>query len=305
MISGSSSVANLTVPPSADGQRLDRYLKKALPELPFVAIQKMLRTGRIRVDGKRAKADARLVAGQTLEVPTTDAQPKPAGQGAYQLTKADKTLLESITLHEDEHVLVLNKPAGLAAQAGSGITKSLDRMLAAHYGAANAPKITHRLDKETTGLIVFAKTRAAAAHVTAQFANHQVEKHYLALLEGQGLESSGHIRAPLAKVAHAHGSRSVVREDGDHAHTSYTTLAKPDGHTLVDATPHTGRMNQLRAHFAHVGHPIAGDFKYGAAARGPLHLHAWKLALAHPATGKPVSFVAPPPGWAQSRTSGL
>lgn len=290
-------MANLTIPASADGQRLDRYLKKALPQVPYVAIQKMLRTGRIRLDGKRAKADARLTAGQVLEVPT-DNTPKPQGEGVYQLSNADKTLLKSITLFEDEHILVLNKPAGLAAQAGSGISKSLDRMLAAMYGASNAPKITHRLDKETTGLIVFAKTRAAAQHVTTQFAEHEVEKHYLALLEGQGMEKAGHIRAPLAKVSHAHGSRSVVDEKGDAAHTSYKVVAMSAGCTLVDAMPHTGRMNQLRAHFAHVGHPVFGDGKYGAAERAPLHLHAWKLALTHPATGKRMGFEAPLPEWA-------
>jgi 23S rRNA pseudouridine955/2504/2580 synthase len=292
-------MAELTVPPAADGQRLDRYLKKALPSVPYIAIQKMLRTGKIRLDGKRAKADARLTAGQVLDVPTDNA-PKAEGQGAYQLSNADKALLKSITLFEDESILVLNKPAGLAAQAGSGISKSLDRMLAALYGADNAPKLTHRLDRETTGLIVFAKTRAAAQHVTAQFANHEVEKHYLALLEGQGMEKAGHIRAPLAKQSHAHGSRSVVSDDGDPAHTSYTTLGMPDGHTLVDATPHTGRMNQLRVHFAHLGHPIVGDDKYGAATRGPLHLHAWKLTLTHPVTGKRQAFAAPLPEWARA-----
>lgn len=290
-------MAELTIPASADGQRLDRYLKKALPEVPYVAIQKMLRTGKIRLDGKRAKADARLATGQTLDVPT-EGTPKQEGQGAYQLSNADKTLLATITLFEDEHILVLNKPAGLAAQAGSGITKSLDRMLSATYGPDASPKITHRLDKETTGLIVFAKTRAAAQHVTAQFANHAVEKHYLVLLEGQGMDAQGHIRAPLAKQVHAHGSRSVVSEKGDHAHTSYRILTTQNGHTLVDATPHTGRMNQLRAHFAHIGHPIYGDFKYGATNRGALHLHAWKLALTHPSTGKTVSFLAPVPAWA-------
>jgi 23S rRNA pseudouridine955/2504/2580 synthase len=310
-------MADLTIPASADGQRLDRYLKSTHPDLPYIAVQKMIRTGRIRVDGKRCKPDQRLVEGQTVNLPDNtdrtmrhpdDATPKGQGSGAYQLTNADRALIKSITLFEDEHILVLNKPAGLAAQAGSGHTRSLDRILAALH-PDNPPKLTHRLDRDTTGLIVLAKTRAAAAEVTRRFAERQVEKTYLALLAGRLKGEGGDIRAPLAKQSHAHGSRAVIDgEEGDHAHTSWVLVGSAgEALHIVQATPHTGRMNQLRAHFAHIGCPIVGDDKYGnrasrAAAealhpqgRAPLYLHAWKLALAHPATGARLAFEAPLP----------
>ena len=302
-------MAEVKIPPSADGQRLDRYLKTARKELPYIAAQKLIRTGKIRVDGKRAKPDQRLAAGQTLSLPDEGApRPAPAKRSVYQLTAADRRMIEHATLHEDEHLLILNKPAGLAAQAGSGVSRSLDRTLAELH-PDNPPKLTHRLDMDTTGIIVLAKTRAAAAEVTRQFAAREVSKTYLALLAGRLKGEWGDIHAPLAKQAHAHGSRAVVDEEGgDAAHTSWLLVGSAEGALhLVEATPHTGRMNQLRAHFAHLGAPIVGDDKYGnavsataaqtlhPAGRAPLYLHAWKLTLTHPITGKRLSLEAPLP----------
>lgn len=294
-------MADINVPAAADGQRLDRWLKKQMPEVPYVAWQKMFRTGKVRVDGKRAKADMRLLAGMVVAVQNVEAKPAGAGQGAFQVTNADKALMKAAVVYEDDALLVLNKPAGLAAQAGSGQSRSVDRLLAAMY-PDTPPKLTHRLDKDTTGLLVLAKTRAAAQAVTVAFAGREVKKVYLALLCGRLPGKQGDIHAPLAKLAHAHGSRAVVDDAGDKAHTSWKVVNEFDGLTLVEATPHTGRMNQLRAHFAHVGCPLVGDGKYGgedcedmAANLGfprALYLHAWKLELPHPATGKPLRLTA-------------
>lgn len=295
-------MVDLVVPQAADGQRLDRWLKKTCPDMPYVAVQKLLRTGKIRVDGKRAKGEMRLGVGMVVEVMSHEV--KVMGEGAssaYQITRADRALISDNIVFEDDALLVLNKPAGLAAQAGSGVSRSLDRLVVAVW-PDSPPKLTHRLDKDTTGLIVLAKTRAAAQAVTASFAGRDVAKVYLALLVGKMPKEVGDIVAPLAKVAHAHGSHAVVREDGDAAHTSWKVVREFEGLTLVEATPHTGRMNQLRAHFAHVGCPLVGDEKYGgeasvAAAKRlgfgkSLYLHAWKLGLPHPVTGARLELMA-------------
>lgn len=307
-----------TIPASADGQRLDRYLKTTFPQVPFVAVQKLIRTGQIRVNGKRAKPDSRLASADVLRLPpqiSNAPTKKSAGQGGYQLTNADKHMVKQATLFEDEHLLILNKPARLAAQAGGGHSRSLDRILAAMYGPQNAPKLTHRLDRDTTGLIVLAKTRAAAAHVAEQFKNHTVDKTYLAVIEGQLPAPTGDIHAPLKKIGEGFNVRVVVDESGDPAHTSYAVVrevtpvdesspSNPDNpHNpynpffLITCTPHTGRMNQLRAHLAHIGCPIVGDPKYGPDSRTPdaLHLHAWKLTLQHPVTAEALSLEAPLP----------
>lgn len=296
-------MGEMVVPVAADGQRLDRWLKKACPDMPYVAVQKLLRTGKIRVDGKKAKGEMRLGTGMVVEIQDAGQrlQVSEGGQGAYQVTKADKAMLVGAVVFEDEALLVVNKPAGLAAQAGSGVSRSLDRLVAGVW-PDSPPKLTHRLDKDTTGLIVLAKTRAAAQAVTASFARREVAKVYLALLVGKLPKAVGDIHAPLAKVAHAHGSHAVVREDGDAAHTSWKVVREWDGLTLVEATPHTGRMNQLRVHFAHMGCPLVGDGKYGGedsvlAAKGlgfgnTLYLHAWKLGLPHPVTGVRLELVA-------------
>lgn len=300
-------MVELIVPPSADGQRLDRFLKSARKDIPYALVQKLARVGKIRVDGKRTKPDARLAGGQVLTLPDVgEAQPPSAA--TFRLHPNDDKIISESIVYEDEWMLVLNKPAGLPAQAGPGIAKSLDWMLAARYGADNAPKLTHRLDRDTTGLIVFAKTRAAAQTITAAFAAREVEKIYLAVLTKAPAEAAGDIHAPLAKQAAGQGSRAVVHSKGDHAHTSYKVLKQlPHGAVLVQATPHTGRMNQLRAHFAHIGCPLAGDFKYGGhAAKNlakilagsnppPLYLHAWKLTLTHPSTGEKLHLSAPLP----------
>ncbi|PIZ31459.1 MAG: RluA family pseudouridine synthase [Alphaproteobacteria bacterium CG_4_10_14_0_8_um_filter_53_9] len=324
---------NHPIPASEEGQRLDRYLKKLVPETPFVALQKLIRKGQVRVDGKRALPNTKLQAGQILRLPPNLSQTTPASAPApakqFTLSTEEKATLQNAVVYQDAYILVLNKPAGLAAQAGNGITKSLDRWLAALY-PKTPPKLTHRLDRETSGLIVLAFTREAAANLTAQFADHKVEKIYQALLTGilnaqeEGAAATHHIRAPLAKQGSKsiipHSSYGPTTEQPKQAHTSYQIQSHPHlaGHTFtrVNATPHTGRMNQLRAHFAHIGHPIVGDTKYGneqskQAAKAlhptgklPLYLHAAHLSFTHPQTAEKLTFTAPiPPQWHASLQS--
>ncbi len=294
---------NIPVTAAHDGQRLDRLIKAIRKDIPFPAVQKLIRTGKIRVDGQKAKPDARVKIGQIVTL--VDANPiphtsNPATPRQYPLTRADRAMLAEAVLYEDDALLVINKPAGLATQAGSGITRSLDRLMVGVYGPEKAPKLTHRLDKDTSGVIVLAKTREVAATLTRGFAERDVGKLYLALVEGHLNQPNGHIRAPLAKAQHAHGSRAVVRADGDHAHTEWRVVSPLGPHTLIEAIPHTGRMNQIRAHLAHIGHPLVGDSKYGATGlERNLHLHAYRLTFTHPMTGKQLDFVAPAPAWAQ------
>lgn len=303
-------LGTLTVSATNAGQRLDRLLKASFPTVPYIAVQKLIRTGKVRINGIKAKADARLNEADAITFPQNLKSPterlNPSGpqrtSNPYQLTKADLHWLESATLFEDDCLLVLNKPAGLPAQAGGSQTRSLDRILAAAYGEQKAPKLTHRLDRETTGIIVCAKTRTAAAHITNQFAQRQVQKTYLALIQGNLKGNQGEIRAPILKV----GAIAKVSPQGDAAHTTWQLISHhPNNTHLVRCTPHTGRMNQLRVHFAHLGCPIVGDDKYArqSSSKIPLHLHAQTITFTHPKTGQNLTFNAPLPAHFSALTS--
>lgn len=287
------------------GQRLDRWLKAVFADVPYIGLQKLIRQGKVRINDVKAKADARLAAGDKVTYPTdfgARGQKRTAKGAAYHASGADMAMLEQCTVFEDEAMLVLNKPAGLPAQAGGGQVRSLDRILESVYGE-KAPKLVHRLDRETTGLIVCAKNRAMAAALTAQFAARETEKTYLSVVVGKLPDTSGQINANIAKV----GPFAKVDKKGDTAHTSWQWLASNGDLHLLTCVPHTGRMNQLRVHLAHIGLPMLGDDKYGNAsvkAAGkmvhgggniPLYLHAWKLVIAHPKTGKALHLEAPLP----------
>lgn len=298
----------VTVPESDAGQRLDRWLKKALPEVPYIGIQKLIRQGRVRVNGEKVAATARLEAASVVSFPGDMRQggghTRQELAAAYQVRDADAEMVSASTVFEDKWVLVLNKPAGLPAQAGGGQVRSLDRILSGLYGAEKAPKLVHRLDRETTGLIVCAKNRTTAAAMAAQFAGRDVRKEYLAVVVGKLPAKAGEVNAPIAKV----GPYARVDMKGDSAHTTWRWLGSVDGNVhLLACVPHTGRMNQLRVHMAYIGLPMLGDDKYGGeavkaagrglygTARAPLHLHAWKLQIAHPHNGEALHLEAPLP----------
>jgi 23S rRNA pseudouridine955/2504/2580 synthase len=300
---GTAPLGETKVAETDAGQRLDRWLKGVFPNLPYIAVQKLLRTGKVRVDGVKAQGATRLEAGQVVTYPADvkDGGERKGDGLAYQVTSVDMEMLDDCMLFEDGAMMVLNKPAGLPTQAGGGQVRSLDRIFEGIYGE-KAPKLVHRLDRETTGILVLAKNRTMAAELTAQFAARETKKEYLAVVVGKLPGKSGDIKEPIAKV----GPFARVDKSGDAAHTSWTWLASEGDMHLVSCVPHTGRMNQLRVHMDHIGLPMLGDDKYGnddlkavgKALHGnkiPLYLHAWKLVIAHPQSHETVRFEAPLP----------
>jgi 23S rRNA pseudouridine955/2504/2580 synthase len=276
----------LTVSVSDAGQRLDRWLKKQLPGTSFVAVQKGLRKGSIRVDGKRAKPDSRLASGQIVAIrpeilgsaPTKTQQKKP------DYSKQDAT--RKLIMYSDKRCLILNKPTGLAVQGGSGIKDSIDARLPLLAERGETLKLVHRLDKDTSGALLIARNREAAALFSKSFARKTTQKLYWALLVGVPEMKEGEIQGALEKQ----GSQEKMQlsEDGKAAVTRYRVLeALGDRLCWVEMEPVTGRTHQLRAHAAAMGHPILGDGKYGgkhAFLDGmelpkKLHLHAHRLIV--------------------------
>lgn len=286
------SVETLTVGEDEGDIRLDRFVRRKRPGLPQVAIQRLCRTGQIRVDGHRAEASARLAVGQSVRIPPTTAAAEVVRPAPDARLVAD---LEHLILYRDDHILVLDKPAGLPSQGGPGITRHLDGQLdALRFGLAERPRLVHRLDRETSGVLVLARTAAVAARVAAAFRGRDVEKTYWAVVVGRPVPVAGRIEAPLTRRPGARADRVVVAEPGDkeaaRAITDYRTLDHA-GRRLawLELSPLTGRTHQLRVHCTVLGTPILGDAPYGAPvlegfAPG-LHLLARRIVLPHPAGG--------------------
>jgi len=284
--------------------RLDRWFRRHFPGLTQAAIQKLCRTGQVRVDGKRAEAATRLAPGQTIRIPPLPAAPAPPAEKPP-LDPALVREAEAMVLYRDDQLLVLNKPPGLPTQGGPGISKHLDMMLAAFQGeAADRPRLVHPLDRETPGLPVIARTPGVAARVAAAFRGRTVEKTYWAVVVGRPVPVEGRIERQLVRVDGFRGERAAVAGpfDTDTAHsiTDYRTLDHA-GRKLawLELKPLTGRTHQLRVHCASIGAPILGDAPYGTEKQEEgnrnsalvegfpdrLHLHARRLVLPHPAGG--------------------
>lgn len=302
------SVATLTVPPAEAETRLDRWLRRRYPALTQGALQKMLRTGQIRVDGKRAEANTRLAAGQEVRLPPMPDTPAPKAE-PRPIPEAAAREIQSRVLYRDASVIVLDKPPGLAVQGGPGITKHLDGMLDALAFDGERPRLVHRLDRDTSGVLLLARTVQAAAFLAKAFRGRDVEKTYWAVVVGEPLHHAGTIEMPLMKeggggrervVAAPPGARGpdVVRSTTDYR---LLDVAKRRA-ALLEMKPHTGRTHQLRVHCATaLSTPILGDGKYGGAAAhleglsGSLHLHARALRVPHPDGGVLEAMAAPPP----------
>ncbi|WP_137180063.1 RluA family pseudouridine synthase [Roseomonas sp. AR75] len=291
---------------AADGEtRLDRWFRRHYPALTQGALQKMLRTGQVRVDGKRAEANTRLIPGQEIRIPPMPDAPAPRA-AAKPIDPREAKALEAMVIHRDDHVLVLDKPHGLPVQGGPGIAKHLDGMLdALRFGAEDRPRLVHRLDKDTSGVLVLARTPAAAAHLAAAFRGRDVRKTYWAVTVGEPTPQAGRIDLPLVKQGGPRGERTAPAEDGEGARavTDFRTLdAARRRAAWLELNPITGRTHQLRVHCAEaLGCPILGDGKYGGAGAhleglpGQLHLHARALRFPHPAGGTlEVSAPLPP-----------
>jgi 23S rRNA pseudouridine955/2504/2580 synthase len=299
---------SLTVPPAEADTRLDRWLKRRFPALTQGALQKMLRTGQIRVDGKRAEASTRLAAGQSVRVPAMPSTPapKPTPRPVPETEARD---IQARVLWRDASVILLDKPPGLAVQGGPGITRHLDGLLdALRFEAEERPRLVHRLDRDTSGVLVLARSQAAAAFLARAFRGRDVEKTYWAVVVGEPEHIGGRISLALGRRMGAGGERTVPEEGGAPAITEYATLdAAKRKASLLELRPLTGRTHQLRVHCAEALRcPILGDGKYGGAAAhleglsGLLHLHARRLRLPHPEGGVLEAEAAPPPHMAET-----
>ena len=290
-----------------DGMRLDRWFKTHYVALPHSRLEKLLRTGQVRVDGGRAKASTRLAAGQTVRIPPLpDTPPPPAPRHA--LSKADRAFLASITLYEDDDLLVLNKPSGIAVQGGTKTTHHIDRLLEGMGdGPETRPRLVHRLDRDTSGVLVVAKRRAIAAKLGRAFQTRSVRKIYWALVHGVPKPPQGKVDAALVKAGGPDGDRVRKARPGeqDVAQSAVTHYAVVDRAgqkvAFVSLKPVTGRQHQLRAHMAIIGHPILGDGKYEGDKNLPegisnrLYLHARRISFPHPSGEGVVDISAPLP----------
>ena len=300
------------------GMRVDRWFKTHYPDLGFGALQKLLRTGQVRVDGGRVKAETRLEAGQTVRIPplATDNAPAKGPLTARTMrSRSDEDALKAMILFEDKKVLVLNKPAGLAVQGGSGVVRHVDGMLEAMRNAkGEKPRLVHRIDRDTSGILVVAKTRGAAQRLTAAFRERDTHKVYWALVKGVPKKREGRISTWLVKEPTPDGDRVRIARhgepDADHATSDYRVVATAGQRmSWLEMEPLTGRTHQLRVHAAHIGCPIVGDPKYfeddpnwefPGGIQKKLHLHARRIEIPHP-DGGVVNATAPlPPHMVQS-----
>ena len=287
-------VRNIAVGVGEDEVRLDRWFRRRWPHLSQATIQKLVRSGQVRVDGARAKADQRLSSGQMVRVPPLPEAP-PAGEKKL-LDSRDVAFARSLVLYEDEEVLVLNKPSGLAVQGGTKTIKHIDRLLSAWGEGLERPRLVHRLDRDTSGVLVLGKTPAAAAKLSGAFARRKALKTYWALVVGNPHPTEGVLELPLVK--RGVGDRELVvpadpkDPKAEKAETEFVTIARAANRvTWMALRPLTGRTHQLRAHMLAMGHPILGDPKYGNEASAALshglqlQLHARRLTLPHPTKG--------------------
>jgi 23S rRNA pseudouridine955/2504/2580 synthase len=295
------------------GMRLDRWFRVHFPDVTHGYLQKLLRSGQVRVDSRRVEAKERLEAGAQVRVPKVVRQPPATGPGAKPATPsssaADRDLIESMILFEDDDVLVLNKPFGLAVQGGSGTKRHIDGMLAGMVDRfGDRPRLVHRLDRDTTGVLLVAKHRDGAAKLGRTFQTRSAAKTYWALVKGVPRPPQGKIEAALVKAAGPDGDRVRKSRPGEqkeamHATTHYSVVDRV-GQTAawVSLKPVTGRQHQLRAHMHMIGQPIVGDNKYEGDVNMPaenidkkLHLHARRLIIPHPKTGGKIDVTAPLP----------
>ncbi|HEX4738998.1 MAG TPA: RluA family pseudouridine synthase [Allosphingosinicella sp.] len=290
-------VRQFTVEPDDDGIRLDRWFKRHLPEASFNLVSRWARTGQLRVDGKRAAPGDRLEAGQQIRVPPAEppANPRPKPERKV-LSDDEIAFVNEIVIHRDPQAIVVNKPPGLATQGGTKTRTHLDGLLdGLADDSGQRPKLVHRLDKDTSGVLLLARTARAAAFFSKAFSGRTARKVYWAIVVGVPDIKDGMIDLPLAKQPGTGGEKMHVDEtEGQGAKTRYRVIERAGNRAAwVELQPLTGRTHQLRVHMAAIGHPIVGDGKYGGqeafltgAISRKLHLHARRLRIDHPDGGR-------------------
>ncbi|MDA0361965.1 MAG: RluA family pseudouridine synthase [Proteobacteria bacterium] len=307
-------------------QRLDRWFRRHFPHISQGRIEKMCRKGEIRVNGGRVKSNSRVSPGQTLRIPplpSTETIEKLARES--HITKADAMMIRNCVIYKDDYLLVLNKPAGIPVQGGSKQVRHIDGMSEAlRFDREDTPRLVHRLDKDTSGVLVLARTQAMASELTKAFRHRATRKIYWALVAGVPYPKIGTIKYGLVKSSGGEGNsdrermhcvhpNEITKTDGaKRAHTDYATLCfLAQRAAWMALVPVTGRTHQLRAHMAELGHPIVGDGKYGLSGQNnhgdgwgselgdeisnKMHLHARSLRIEHPITGEEMTFTAPLP----------
>jgi 23S rRNA pseudouridine955/2504/2580 synthase len=303
----------IIVSPEDDGQRLDRWLKKCVPEIPYGLAQKLIRKGAIKIDGSKGKGDSRLSAGQEVRIPPVEDRPDRAKQ-EYKLTAEDAAQMRALVLFDDGDVVVLNKPSGLATQGGGGERRHIDGMLKALTNRAGLkPRLIHRLDKETSGVLLLAREPETVRNLGFTFKTRDVKKIYLALCSPAPVPDEGQVRAPVAKArGRIKDKMTIDEEEGKGAVTDFAVIERAEKKAaFVAFSPLTGRTHQIRVHAAEaLKAPLVGDDKYARKANADtridleglhlaprLHLHAFSLTLPDPrGKGKArLSFTAPLP----------
>ncbi|MEW6313271.1 MAG: RluA family pseudouridine synthase [Pseudomonadota bacterium] len=304
------SVLHEVVGEEQAGQRIDNYLLKILKGVPKSHVYRILRSGEVRVNSKRVEADYRLQENDQLRIPPVrTAQPAPTGVAAV------TPRLAGAVLFEDEYLIALAKPAGMAVHGGSGVSFGVIEQMRRERPQAKFLELVHRLDRETSGVLLLAKKRSALTALHGLIRSGKLDKRYLTLVRGEWREKKRSVTLSLHKYVTAEGERRVsVDAEGQEAHTIFRLQQNYPGYSLLEAELKTGRTHQIRVHLAYLGYPIAGDDKYGDFALNKelarhglkrMFLHAWKLAFPHPASGETLRLEAPLPDELQRFLHGL
>lgn len=289
-------VRQYTVAQDDNGVRLDRWFKRHLPQVGFATVARWARTGQIRVDGARAKPDDRLATGQVLRIPPGNPAREKAPRKRRELTEEERQQAHAMVIAQTASAIALNKPPGLATQGGSKTFSHVDGLLDAFVeGDEPRPRLVHRLDKDTSGVLLIARTPGSAAAFSKRFSGRSAKKVYWALVVGVPEQAMGLIDAPLAKQPGTGGEKMHVdMEDGQPAKTRYRIVERAGNRAAwLELEPLTGRTHQLRVHLAAIGHPIVGDGKYGGqdafltgSVSRKMHLHARRLIISQPGGGQ-------------------
>ena len=300
---GNNSVTHLVIGEDEQGQRLDNFLIRFCKGVPKSHLYRILRSGEVRVNSGRVAATYRLCAGDKLRIPPIRLAERPQNE----VDEAAKQRVDLPILYEDEAMLVVDKPEGIAVHGGSGVSFGVIEALRRQRPQAKFLELAHRLDRETSGILLVGKKRLALTALHDMFREHGAgaDKRYLVLVKGRWMNTTQHVKLPLHKYLTETGERRVsVNPEGKASHTVFRLLARWPEMSLLEAQLKTGRTHQIRVHLAHLGFPILGDEKYGEFALNKtlkrdglkrMALHAWRMAFRHPLTSAPLEFIAPMP----------